>query len=50
MEAELTEIKGKILEFCNKYNVKDFKVEIVDSIINVYGKPITNDISIKIEV
>lgn len=50
MEKELEEIKEKILEFCKKYNLKDFKVITTEITNFVKEKSIINDISFKIEV
>ncbi len=50
MEKDLIEIKQKLFDFCDKYNIKDIKIDTTEVIFNVDGKPITNDISIKIEV
>lgn len=50
MEKELMEIKEKILNFCKKYNLKDFNAETTEITEYIKGKAIIKDISIKIEV
>lgn len=50
MEKELSEIKEKILEFCKKYNLKDFYAETTEITEHIKGESIIKNISIKIEV
>lgn len=49
MEGELLEIKEKILNFCDKYNIKEIKIETTN-IIRELEKSKVNDISLNIEV
>lgn len=50
MEAELTEIKEKILDFCKKYYLKNFDVVTTEVTDFIKEKSIISNISIKIEV
>lgn len=50
MEKELSEIKEKILDFCKKYNLKEFKIVTTEITDFIKEKSIISDISIKIEV
>lgn len=49
MDKELLEIKTKILNFCNKYNIKDIKIETTATCKTIDGTT-TSDIAINIEV
>lgn len=49
MEKELKEIKEKILNFCDKYDVKDIKIETTNIVKQLTGIKVIG-IGIKIEV
>lgn len=49
MDKELLEIKTKILNFCNEYNIKDIKIETAETCKTI-DKTVTFDIAINIEV
>lgn len=50
MEKELSEIKEKVLDFCKKYNLKEFDIVTTEVTDFIKEKSIISDISIKIEV
>ena len=50
MGKELLEIKEKILDFCKKYDLKNFNVETTEITDFVKEKSVISNISIKIEV
>lgn len=50
MEKELVELKEKILEFCKKYNLKNFEVKTTEITEFVKKESIISKISLKIEV